>query len=88
MQVAQRTLQERGFLGLYRGYSSAIVNEALGVGLGFLAYETGNQLWEQVYGTKPSANEKGLVGAMSALMVMTATMPFELIMRRMQVCFV
>ena len=38
-----------------------------------------------MHGRKPTAVEKGLVGACSAFVVMTATMPLEMIQRRMQI---
>lgn len=84
-QVTTQALQQYGVRGLYSGFSSSIVSEMIGTGLGFMAYELGQQAWERTHGCKPSAKEKGIVGACSAMVVMTATMPLELIMRRMQI---
>ena len=85
MQAATLALRQHGLLGLYSGFGSSLLSEMIGTGLGFCAYESGNQLWECTYGAKPTAAQKGMIGAASALVVMSATMPLELIQRRLQV---
>ena len=72
-------------MGLYSGFRSSLIGEMLGTGLGFMTYETGNQWWERTHGHKPTPAQKGAIGAASAMVVMTSTMPLELIQRRMQV---
>lgn len=85
VQAAAHALRGHGLVGLYSGFGSSLLSEMLGTGLGFCAYEFGNQWWERAHGAKPTAAQKGVIGAASALVVMTATMPLELIQRRLQV---
>ena len=84
-QAATQSLRAHGLVGLYSGFGSSLLGEMIGTGLGFCAYELGNQWWERTHGAKPTAAQKGAIGAASAFVVMTATMPLELIQRRMQV---
>jgi Mitochondrial carrier protein len=83
-QASAAALRTHGVRGLYTGFTSSLLGEAIGTGLGFMAYETGNAAFFRKHGRKPSAAEKGAIGAASALVVMTATMPLECIQRRMQ----
>jgi hypothetical protein len=86
LQTSAAALRARGILGLYSGFQSSLLSEMAGTGLGFMAYEAGNQWWERTYGHRPTPAQKGVIGAASAFVVMTCTMPLELIQRRMQVC--
>jgi solute carrier family 25 (mitochondrial phosphate transporter), member 23/24/25/41 len=85
LQTASHALRSHGLIGLYSGFSTSLLGDMVGTGLGFMAYEVGNQLWERSHGHKPTAAQKGAIGACSAFVVMTCTMPLELIQRRMQV---
>lgn len=85
VQAAAAALRQRGLRGLYAGFQSSLLSDMLGTGLGFMAYEAGNQRWERAHGAKPTPAQKGAIGAASALLVMSATMPLEVIQRRMQV---
>jgi hypothetical protein len=85
MQTLATAIHARGILGLYSGFQSSLLSEMTGTGLGFMAYEAGNQWWERTHGHKPTPAQKGGIGAASAFVVMTCTMPLELIQRRMQV---
>lgn len=87
VQAAQQAMQQHGVRGLYAGLKPSLVGDMIGTGLGFFAYEQANGIFEHVTGRRPQAIEKGFVGAASAMVVMTGTMPLELIQRRMQVGF-
>lgn len=78
-------MQQYGVRGLYAGLKPSLVGDMIGTGLGFFAYEKANGIFEHMTGRRPQTIEKGFVGAASAMVVMTGTMPLELIQRRMQV---
>eukprot|EP00892_Ulva_mutabilis_P000936 jgi/Ulvmu1/10843/UM007_0017.1 len=84
-QAARQAIHQYGVRGLYAGLKPSLVGDMIGTGLGFFAYEKANGVFEHVTGRQPQALEKGFVGAASATIVMTGTMPLELIQRRMQV---
>jgi Mitochondrial carrier protein len=84
VQVASDALRRRGIVGLYAGFHSSMFGAMLGTGLGFCAYEASQRAFASAAERKPSALEKGVIGAASAVVVMTGTMPLELIQRRMQ----
>lgn len=85
VQAARQAIAQHGVRGLYAGLKPSLVGDMIGTGLGFFAYEKANGTFEHVIGRRPQAIEKGFVGAASAMVVMTGTMPLELIQRRMQV---
>ena len=85
VQAARQAVAQHGVRGLYAGLKPSLVGDMIGTGLGFFAYEKANGTFEHVTGRRPQAIEKGFVGAASAMVVMTGTMPLELIQRRMQV---
>ncbi|KAK9813123.1 hypothetical protein WJX72_009417 [[Myrmecia] bisecta] len=78
--------QHQGLGGFYQGFTPALINDIISNGLGFWSYELGQTLYRRCHnGKSPSPQERGLIGACTAVVVMSVTMPFEVIMRRLQV---
>ena len=58
----------------------------LSVGVGFWGYELGQSIFRDLNdGQSPNPRQRGFIGGISALAIMTATMPLETILRRLQV---
>jgi hypothetical protein len=53
--------------------------------LGFSSYEAGLSAYHSMYGKTAGPGERGVIAGGTACLVMTCTMPLEVIMRRMQV---
>lgn len=69
-----------------QGLKCGVLCEMLSTGLGFWAYELGQAVFRELHdGTSPTPRDRGFIGGISALFVMTATMPLEVCLRRLQV---
>eukprot|EP00798_Chlamydomonas_sp_ICE-L_P029651 gene29651-5069_t len=67
-----------GLVGLYR--------EVLGSGIGFLAVDVGSKVYRNYHdGIPPSPQERGLIAALAASVVMTCVMPLDVVVKRLQV---
>ena len=64
---------------------SAQVSNTLANGIGFTTYEAGLHAFRSTFNSRPRAHERAVLAGGSAIVVMGATMPFEVVMRRMQV---
>mmetsp|Transcript_9066 Transcript_9066/g.27222 ORF Transcript_9066/g.27222 Transcript_9066/m.27222 type:complete len:424 (+) Transcript_9066:234-1505(+) len=74
--------------GVYGGFGPCMVNTVTTTGLGFLSYEIGCDLYRKYGMEKPRAptpGERGFIAGGGAIAVMAATMPLEVVTRRMQV---
>ena len=70
-----------------QGLKCGVFCEMLSVGLGFWGYELGQTIFKELSdGQSPTPQQRGFIGGFSALLVMTATMPAEVVLRRLQVC--
>ena len=69
-----------------QGLTCGLFCEMLSVGLGFWGYELGQSVFRELNdGQSPSPQQRGFIGGISALAIMTATMPLEVVLRRLQV---
>ena len=58
----------------------------MGNGLGFLAVDVGSQVYRQHHdGFAPSAKDRACIAAVGAALVMTALMPLDVVVKRLQV---
>lgn len=74
--------------GVYGGFGPCMANTVVTTGLGFLGYEIGCDLYRNYVAEMPrdlKAGERGFVAGGAAIGVMAATMPLEVVTRRMQV---
>ncbi|GAB4821098.1 hypothetical protein N2152v2_008144 [Parachlorella kessleri] len=87
LALLRGTVANGGLRGLYRGYNVALVRDCIGYGLGFAGYEALCSLYKDHvnHGRPTSPGERGVLGGLAAMLVMTATMPQENVMRRLQV---
>lgn len=69
-----------------QGLKCGVVNDMVSTGLGFWSYELGQTWYRNANdGQSPGPRERGFIGGFSALAVMTATLPLEVVLRRLQV---
>lgn len=89
MKILNDIYCSRGLVsGVYGGFGPCMANTVTTTGLGFLGYEIGCDLYRGYLTKKPrelTAGERGLVAGGAAIGVMAATMPLEVVTRRMQV---
>ena len=68
-----------------QGLKCGLFCEMVSVGLGFWGYELGQSIFRELNdGQSPSPQQRGFIGGISALAIMTATMPIEVVLRRLQ----
>lgn len=73
-------------LGLLQGFYASLLCDVLANGLGFWSYERGQEVFRNKHnGRSPNPTQKAGIGALTAVFVMTSTMPIEVVMRRLQV---
>lgn len=82
--VFSSVIKSHGVGALYKGFRATMIGDVMGNALGFTAYELANKLYKDVTGTSAPATTRGLLGAMSASVVVTITMPMEVVRRRLQ----
>lgn len=71
---------------LEQGLKCGVFAEMLSVGLGFWGYELGQSIFRGLNdGQSPGPQQRGIIGGISALVILTATMPIEVVLRRLQV---
>ena len=71
-----------------QGLKCGVINDMISTGLGFWSYELGQTFYRNAHdGRSPGPRDRGFIGAFSALCVMTATLPLEVVLRRLQVLF-
>eukprot|EP00798_Chlamydomonas_sp_ICE-L_P025075 gene25075-10727_t len=81
-----RVARSIGMAGLYRGFNLSLLQEVLGSGIGFLAVDVGSQVYRRWNdGQAPSAQQRGLIAALGASIVMTCVMPLDVVVKRLQV---
>jgi solute carrier family 25 phosphate transporter 23/24/25/41 len=89
MKILSNIYQDRGLArGVYGGFGPCMVNTVTTVGLGFFSYELGCDFYKSyVLDTHraPTPGERGVIAGCSAIGVMAATMPLEVMARRMQI---
>ncbi|KAK9838222.1 hypothetical protein WJX84_010632 [Apatococcus fuscideae] len=79
-------VEGQGIAGFYRGFYASLLCDVLANGLGFWSYERGQEIFRNRHnGRSPSPAQKAGIGALTAVFVMTSTMPIEVVMRRLQV---
>ncbi|KAK9805411.1 hypothetical protein WJX73_002357 [Symbiochloris irregularis] len=84
--VAKDIIGSHGYSGLYQGFHAGLYSSIISNGLGFSSYEIGVQKYrEWNNGRSPSPAQRGFIAGGSALVVMTAIMPMEVITRRLQI---
>lgn len=89
MKILNDIYCSRGLIsGVYGGFGPCMANTVVTTGLGFLGYEVGCDLYQSFLTNRPAgltAGERGCVAGGAAIGVMAATMPLEVVTRRMQV---
>lgn len=84
--VFKDIIGSHGYGGLYQGFRAGLYSNIFANSLGFTSYEIGlKKFREWNHGRSPSPAERGFIAGGSATVVMTAIMPMEVIMRRLQV---
>lgn len=68
-----------------QGFGLSCFQEVIGNGLGFLAVDMGSACYQHLLGRPPSGTERSVIAALSAMLVMTAVMPLDLVVKRIQV---
>ena len=68
-----------------QGLGVGMVEEGITSGLGFMAYEIGQQVFTNITGRSPTTGERGIIGGFTACLNMGASLPLVLIQRKMQV---
>ena len=68
-----------------QGLNSFLLAECLGTGLGFGFTNRASQSWEELKGRKIKPHEKGILGAITSLVVSTAMQPLEVLQKNMQI---
>lgn len=87
MGIVRGLVAANGVRGLYQGFAAGLTNNSLCMALGFASYEGACTLYRRYLndGAAPSTNMRGVLGGVGALVTMTATMPMENVVRRLQV---
>lgn len=84
LQAAASQVAQHGAMSLYRGYLATLASDILGSALGFTLYDAGCRAYQDRLGRAPTPATRGAIGAASALCTLTATMPLEVVRRRLQ----
>jgi solute carrier family 25 phosphate transporter 23/24/25/41 len=86
LQAAHSVVTSHGAGALYKGFRASLIGDVLGNALGFTAYEIGNRIYRDLNGGRtPPPAHRGLIGTCSAAVVLTLTLPLEVVRRRLQV---
>ena len=70
--------------GLYQGFQAGLASSALGCGLGFTTYEALTVAYRNSLQRAPTPSERGTLAGCAAFCTISACMPLEVIMRRLQ----
>jgi len=87
IHVASTVIRSQGITAVYRGFKATLIGDMMGSSLGFAAYELANHIYKDRFNNGRTAppEVRGVLGAMSASVVITMTMPLEVVRRRLQV---
>lgn len=87
LHVASTIVRSQGITAVYRGFKATLLGDMMGTSLGFAAYELANHIYKDRFNNGRTAppGVRGVLGAMSASVVITMTMPLEVVRRRLQV---
>lgn len=87
LHVASTLIRSQGITAVYRGFKATLIGDMMGTSLGFAAYELANHIYKDRFNNGHTAppGVRGILGAMSASVVITLTMPLEVVRRRLQV---
>ena len=76
--------RKQGVGGLYQGFQAGLASSALGCGLGFTTYEALTVAYRNSLQRAPTPSERGTLAGCAAFCTISACMPLEVIMRRLQ----
>ena len=76
--------RKQGWGGLYQGFQAGLASSALGCGLGFTTYEALTVAYRNSLQRAPTPSERGTLAGCAAFCTISACMPLEVIMRRLQ----
>ena len=76
--------RKQGWGGLYQGFQAGLASSALGCGLGFTTYEALTVAYRNSLQRAPTPSERGSLAGCAAFCTISACMPLEVIMRRLQ----
>jgi hypothetical protein len=84
LQGPGRARRSQGWGGLYQGFQAGLASSALGCGMGFATYEALTVAYRRGLQRPPTPSERGTLAGCAAFCVLSACMPLEVVMRRLQ----